>query len=71
MRIAILVAVPLLASGSAQAAVPRPTWNGTRLTPLKFNKDGTFQISIFSDLHFGESKRGTPRPLNLDHYVDC
>ncbi|KAL2814281.1 Metallo-dependent phosphatase-like protein [Aspergillus granulosus] len=24
-------------------------------TPLKFSKDGTFQISIFEDLHFGEN----------------
>lgn len=23
--------------------------------PLKFNADGSFQISIFEDLHFGES----------------
>ncbi|KAK0710515.1 Metallo-dependent phosphatase-like protein [Apiosordaria backusii] len=25
------------------------------LPPLKFKKDGTFQLSIFSDLHFGEN----------------
>jgi hypothetical protein len=24
--------------------------------PLRFREDGTFQISIFEDLHFGESK---------------
>ena len=24
--------------------------------PLKFQRDGTFQISILEDLHFGESK---------------
>jgi hypothetical protein len=28
---------------------------GAGLAPLKFQGDGTFQISIFSDLHFGES----------------
>ncbi|KAK2616301.1 hypothetical protein QQS21_000735 [Conoideocrella luteorostrata] len=28
--------------------------NGT-LRPLTFNKDGTFQVSIFEDLHFGEN----------------
>jgi hypothetical protein len=28
---------------------------GAALAPLKFQADGTFQISIFSDLHFGES----------------
>ena len=24
-------------------------------TPLRFSRDGTFQISIFEDLHFGEN----------------
>jgi len=28
---------------------------GLPLPPLKFRADGTFQISIFEDLHFGES----------------
>ncbi|POR35588.1 Putative inactive purple acid phosphatase 16 [Tolypocladium paradoxum] len=45
---------------SAQAPPPPPPPerydNSSRATrPLTFNKDGTFQISIFSDLHFGEN----------------
>lgn len=28
--------------------------------PLTFDDDGTFQISIFEDLHFGESEFSTP-----------
>ena len=31
--------------------------------PLQFQPDGTFQISIFEDLHFGESSLPTP-PLH-------
>ncbi|KAJ0421597.1 Metallo-dependent phosphatase-like protein [Aspergillus carlsbadensis] len=41
----VAVGVTLLAH-SAYAIFP---------TPLKFSKDGTFQISIFEDLHFGEN----------------
>ncbi|KAI6790582.1 Metallo-dependent phosphatase [Hortaea werneckii] len=29
--------------------------HGEAETPLRFNSDGTFQISIFEDLHFGEN----------------
>jgi hypothetical protein len=29
--------------------------NSTRLPPLRFTPNGTFQISIFEDLHFGEN----------------
>ncbi|KAK7708078.1 hypothetical protein SLS64_006900 [Diaporthe eres] len=45
-------------SPSLQAALPAgyATSNGSSpLGPLKFRKDGTFQISIFEDLHFGEN----------------
>lgn len=31
--------------------------------PLRFTKDGTFQISIFEDLHFGESTTATNTPF--------
>ncbi|KAK0648216.1 Metallo-dependent phosphatase-like protein [Cercophora newfieldiana] len=31
------------------------TVGGAALAPLKFQPDGTFQISVFSDLHFGEN----------------
>ena len=34
--------------------------------PLTFTEDGTFQISIFEDLHFGESTViGSGAPLSL------
>ncbi|KAL4926650.1 metallophosphoesterase family protein [Aspergillus undulatus] len=39
-----VVATALLAGSGTQA-----------LAPLKFSQDGTFQISIFEDLHFGEN----------------
>ncbi|PNY24199.1 inactive purple acid phosphatase 16 [Tolypocladium capitatum] len=45
---------------SVQAPPPPQTQlgcPGSRVTrPLTFNYDGTFQISIFNDLHFGESR---------------
>lgn len=31
-------------------------WSNESFGPLRFSDDGTFQISIFEDLHFGESK---------------
>jgi hypothetical protein len=45
-----LTAIALFAVPSLQSAV------GKRFAPLKFSKDGKFQISILEDLHFGESK---------------
>ena len=40
----------IIYSAFAAAAVAAPAHK-----PLVFNADGTFQISIFEDLHFGES----------------
>lgn len=37
-------------------------------TPLRFTSDGTFQISVFNDLHYGEGERG-PRVLCLSMAV--
>ena len=31
-----------------------PQWPLLNTQPLRFTKDGTFQISIFEDLHYGE-----------------
>lgn len=45
-----LAIAALFAAPSLQSAV------GKRFAPLKFSKNGTFQISILEDLHFGESK---------------
>lgn len=33
-----------------------PKWRNESFGALKFAEDGTFQLSIFEDLHFGESK---------------
>lgn len=49
-----LLLVPLvLVSPSLQA--PQAVLNSFKRRPLTFNKDGTFQVSVFEDLHFGES----------------
>jgi hypothetical protein len=45
-----LIATTFFALPSMEAAVPQ------RFIPLRFSHDGTFQISIFEDLHFGESQ---------------
>ena len=55
---AFLVVLWLIAP-SLQAVLPArfASSNGSSsFGPLKFGEDGTFQISIFEDLHFGESK---------------
>lgn len=31
-------------------------WGNDTFGPLRFKADGTFQLAIFEDLHFGESK---------------
>ncbi|KAL7756846.1 hypothetical protein ACKLNR_013839 [Fusarium oxysporum f. sp. zingiberi] len=45
----------LLARQSSQATAPRATANNRDLEPLRFNADGTFQLCVFSDLHFAEA----------------
>ncbi|KAL5601602.1 hypothetical protein FOBRF1_009135 [Fusarium oxysporum] len=55
LRIAALAAV--LAGLSFQGAT-FPSSNDDDLDPLKFNADGIFQISVFSDLHFAEDASG-------------
>ncbi|KAL2870366.1 metallophosphoesterase family protein [Aspergillus lucknowensis] len=52
----IAAACASLAQASLQASLPGA------LGPLKFSKDGTFQISIFEDLHFGENAWDTWGP---------
>jgi hypothetical protein len=49
----ILIIFALLSFG---AVIPEQGPAGLR-RPLQFAADGTFQISIFEDLHFGESKQ--------------
>ncbi|KAJ6442883.1 putative inactive purple acid phosphatase 16 [Purpureocillium lavendulum] len=43
-----------------QGQLPRADGSDTRrpLRPLSFSPDGTFQVSIFEDLHFGENEEG-------------
>lgn len=45
-----MIATALFALPSLQAAVKSGNFG-----PLRFSEKGTFQISIFEDLHFGES----------------
>lgn len=52
-------AVLWLVAPSLQAALPSKfaaSDGSSPFGPLRFREDGTFQISIFEDLHFGESK---------------
>lgn len=52
-------AVLWLIPPSLQAVLPTryaTSNSGSSFGPLKFREDGTFQLSIFEDLHFGESK---------------
>ncbi|KAJ6006815.1 hypothetical protein N7451_004759 [Penicillium sp. IBT 35674x] len=51
-----LAAISFFALPSLQSAVPK------KFAPLKFAKDGTFQISILEDLHFGENAWDTWGP---------
>lgn len=51
MRFAPLSLLLVLAAGAPLEAPP------VAARPLTFGIDGNFQISVFNDLHFGESKR--------------
>lgn len=60
MRVALTLAVGLL----APLGIAWPlSFNGilkkraSSFTPLRFTSDGTFQISVFNDLHYGEGER--------------
>lgn len=50
---AILIVVTLFAVWTLAGVIP--PGNRTLREPLRFAKDGSFQISVFEDLHFGES----------------
>jgi len=51
--LAALIIVGCCAVWTLAGVIPQGNW--TLREPLRFTKDGTFQISIFEDLHFGES----------------
>jgi hypothetical protein len=51
----------LFARSSLQASLLTRRYTNSSCTPrrfgpLQFSQDGTFQLSIFEDLHFGESE---------------
>lgn len=52
---------PLLVTGLLGGLTHGHKWSNDTLGPLKFKEDGTFQLSIFEDLHFGESKTTMPQ----------
>lgn len=61
-------AVLWLIAPSLQAALPARYATSNSSSPLghlKFRKDGTFHISIFEDLHFGESEYSKYNPKNF------
>ncbi|KAJ5640840.1 hypothetical protein N7528_000465 [Penicillium herquei] len=51
-----LALTALFAAPSLQSAIPK------KFSPLKFAKDGTFQIAVLEDLHFGENAWDTWGP---------
>src|SRR5687768_3216928 len=57
---AISLRLLLFVVRSLQAAVPRDP------PPLTFTAEGTFRISIFEDLHFGESRPPRTRRNQMD-----
>ncbi|KAJ4251539.1 hypothetical protein NW762_011528 [Fusarium torreyae] len=50
----VLAFASLFAKQSLQAIAPRADVNNSDLDPLRFNSGGTFQICVFSDLHFAQ-----------------
>lgn len=60
-QIAVIMVCFLSAAFFALSALSAPSLktpkygNATTLPPLRFREDGTFQLSIFEDLHFGEN----------------
>lgn len=49
-----LALASILAGQRLHTAAQRDEVDNSNLDPLRFNKDGTFQICVFSDLHFAE-----------------
>ena len=47
----LLVPVALIAS---VVGAPSQTLGFPGFAPLRFTRDGTFQITVFNDLHYGE-----------------
>lgn len=49
-----LALTSILAGQTLHAAAQRDDVDNSNLDPLRFNEDGTFQICVFSDLHFAQ-----------------
>lgn len=52
----LLIAVSFFAVLTFGAALPQWNWSWGSQKALRFTRSGTFQIAIFEDLHFGESR---------------
>lgn len=63
--LAALIAVALFAVWTLAGVIPQS--NRTLREPLRFTKDGGFQISIFEDLHFVESMFGP----TFEQFLTC
>ena len=46
-----------------------PTPFATNPSPLRFTPEGTFQLSIFEDLHYGEGKLGRNDLSTVFYYL--
>ncbi|KAL4868461.1 hypothetical protein BDV12DRAFT_209261 [Aspergillus spectabilis] len=64
MRVTTAAAALLVARVAQAQAQPAQTQLPNDFGPLKFKEDGTFQISIFEDLHFGENAWDSWGPEN-------
>jgi hypothetical protein len=63
-------AVVAMAGLSSQTPLAR--WrNETHFGPLQFKRGGTFQVSIFEDLHFAESMRCFSFPTSTERAQQC
>jgi len=49
-----LALTSILAGQRLHAVSQRDDVDNSNLDPLRFNEDGTFQICVFSDLHFAQ-----------------
>lgn len=51
------LSIAAVVAGIASSALASAVNNNSQgPPPLKFNEDGTFQINVFEDLHFGDRR---------------
>ncbi|KAK4500529.1 hypothetical protein PRZ48_008718 [Zasmidium cellare] len=61
----LLITAAFFAASTFAAALPQWNWSwnwGSQKKQLRFTREGTFQIAIFEDLHFGENAWDTWGP---------